>query len=265
MKSSAWIRIAGLAACVAFALPVTAQFKPSMQQQIELGQKAADQIRKEEKVLPASDPRVIEVRRIGDRLVELLPSKDGKRKPFRYSFDVIESRELNAFALPGGPIFIYTGLLDNLATEDMLAAILGHEMIHVQNEHWASAYADNQKRRLGLALLLGLIRANDTVFNLASVSDQLLFQLPYSRRHEHESDDQGLDIIVRAGYNPQGVVDVFTLLSKSGGGARGMEWISTHPDSQNRIKRVQERIRKLDRTFPAQRARPNYKGDSTKG
>lgn len=247
----------GLAAVCALALTggtaLGDMFKPSVQDQIKLGQKAAEQVRKEEKVLPDSDPRVKLVRRLGQQLVALIPKSERDKKPFQYTFDVIDSKDINAFALPGGPIFFYTGLLDNLTTEDQVAGVLGHELAHIRFEHWASAYADNQKRQLGLAVVLILLNANQTAFDIASVSDTLLFQLPYSRKNESDSDKSGFDIIVQSKMNPQGMVDVFTLLKEKGGSSRTAEWLNTHPDSDRRINNIKKRIAESGVTFPAQK------------
>jgi predicted Zn-dependent protease len=228
-------------------------FKPSVNDQIKLGQKAAAQVRTEEKVLPDSDPRVKEVRRIGRLLLERIPQSERAKKPFQYTFDVIDSKEVNAFALPGGPIFIYTGLLQNMQTQDQLAGVLGHEMAHVRYEHWASAYADNQKRQLGIAFALILLNANSTAFDIASVSDALIFQLPYSRRHESDADKSGYDVMVAADFNPQGMADVFRILKEKGGSKRTEEWLSSHPDSDKRIKNIEKRISESKATYPPQK------------
>lgn len=230
-------------------------FKPSKTDQVKLGKRAADELRKEEKgkVLPASDERVKVLRRVASRLLAVVDDKDD---PWEYSFDVIESKEINAFALPGGPTFFFTGLLDRLSTEDQLAGVLAHELTHVRREHWAYAYADNQKRALGLNLLLILTRANSTVGNLASISNEIIFDLKFSRKHESEADEQGMDMMVKAGYNPNGIKQVFELLSKTSGGGRPPEWLSDHPDDKNRIKNMQARIDKMNRTFPPQKPLP---------
>lgn len=230
-------------------------FRPSVKDQISLGKRAAADVRKKEKVLPESDPRVQELRRIGNKLVGQIPEDERKRRPFEYSFDVIESKDVNAFALPGGPIFFYTGLLDHLPNEDAVAGILGHEIVHVRNQHWASAYADNTKRRLGLAVVLTLLRAGDTVFDIASVSDSLLFSLPYSRRHESEADRVGYDMMSALGYNPQGMVDSFTTLKQLSGGGSRVEILSTHPDTDKRIQALSKRVAEEQRTFEPVRPR----------
>ncbi|MCW5939095.1 MAG: M48 family metalloprotease [Fimbriimonadaceae bacterium] len=236
-------------------------FRPSVKDQISLGKRAAADVRKKEKVLPETDPRVQELRRIGNKLVTQIPEVERKRRPFEYTFDVIDSKDVNAFALPGGPIFFYTGLLDHLPNEDAVAGILGHEIVHIRNQHWASAYADNTKRRLGLAVVLTLLRAGDTVFDIASVSDSLLFSLPYSRRHESEADRVGYDMMSALGYNPQGMVDSFTTLKQLSGGGSRVEILSTHPDTDKRIQALSKRVSEEKRSFePVQpRAEGLYK------
>jgi beta-barrel assembly-enhancing protease len=131
--------------------------------------------------------------------------------------------------------------------------VLGHEMTHVRKEHWAYAYANNLKRKLGLEVVLTLLRANDTAFNMADISDDLIFTLPYSRKHESEADALGCDAMVAAGYNPQGMIDVFKVLREGGGGGKMPEFMSDHPDELARIKKIQERVAKMNCTFPPQR------------
>jgi predicted Zn-dependent protease len=217
---------------------------------VRLGQRAAEQVRREERVLPANDARVQLVRRVGDRVLSQLSVGD---RPWQFTFDVVQNNQMNAFALPGGPVFINTGLLDRMQTEDQLAGIIGHEIIHIHREHWASAYEASQTRGLGLAVLLSLFRANRTIANIASISNDLLFTLPYSRNHEVDADNRGMDLMIAAGYNPQGMVDVFRLFQQHARGGRPPEWLSTHPDDRNRIQRLENRIRDLGGTHPPQR------------
>lgn len=248
-----WLTL--LALTIGLAVPGVADpFRPSIKQQIELGQDAAKQIRKEEKVLGDNDPRVKELRRLGELAVAQIPEKERKDKPFVYTFDVIDSKEINAFALPGGPIFFYTGLLDEMDTEDEVMAVLGHELTHIRNQHWASQYADNLKRKLGLIVVFSLLGANSDILNAADMLDDILVGLKYSRRHESEADTVGYDVLTGAGYNPQGIVDMFQVL-KAAGGSKPPEILSSHPDTDNRIKNIQEKIKKDKRKFPALRPR----------
>ncbi|RYG35430.1 hypothetical protein EON81_12750 [bacterium] len=225
-------------------------FKPSQRQQIELGLKAAAEIRKEEKVLPASDPRVQTLRRVARRLLNTV---DGRNEPWEYSFDVIDSKELNAFALPGGPVFFYTGLMDKMKTEDELAGVLSHELTHVRKEHWAYAYRDSQKRNLLLNLGLIFARADRNTANLASLGSSVLFDLPFSRSHETQADTMGFDMMVKSGYNPEGMADVFELLRSESKGGKPPEFLSSHPDDKNRINRIRELAKKNSGNYPTMR------------
>ncbi len=229
-------------------------FRPSVKDQIALGQRAKATVEKEMKVLPETDVRVVEMRQIGAELVARIPEKERKDRPFQYTFDVVDDPELNAFALPGGPIFFNSGLLNRLTTRDQVAGILAHEIIHVRNQHWASSYADNQKRRLGLGIVLTVLGAGDVVFDLASVADTVLFTLSYSRKHESEADSWGYDLALRTGYNPKGLIEVFDVL-KAGGGGGGPEWLSTHPDTTRRQKALTDRLSREKATLPTPRLR----------
>ena len=226
-------------------------FRPSAKQQLELGTRAAADLRKQSKdhLLPDSDARVILVRKVGERLINTFRERE-KDKPWKFSFDVIDDKTVNAFALPGGPMFVYTGLLSKLKTEDELAGVLGHELTHVRREHWAYQYADSMKRSLGLTALLLIFRANNTVANLANVSNEVLFDLRYSRGHESEADNTGLDCMFAAGYNPNGMADVFRMLGEQAGKGAPPEFLSDHPSDKRRVQNIQDRIKTLPGPFP---------------
>jgi beta-barrel assembly-enhancing protease len=227
-------------------------FKPSPNQQAQLGQRAAADLKKKEKVLPETDPRVVMVRKVGNHLLSTF--KDDK--PWKFSFDVIASKEVNAFALPGGPTFVYTGLLEKLKTQDELAGVLGHELTHVRREHWAYGYRDEQKRSLGLAALLIFTHANRSTADIASIGNDVIFNLPFSRKHESEADNGGIRMMVDAGYNPQGIVDVFKILASLSGKGAPPEFLSDHPSDAKRIKAMQDNVDKLNKTFDPQRPLP---------
>src|SRR5688572_2681558 len=226
-------------------------FKPSKSDQVKLGLRAAADIKRQVRVLPNDDPRVQLLREVAGRL--LAASPDAKGEPWRYSFDVINNKQVNAFALPGGPTFFYTGLFDKFRTEDQLAAVLAHELTHTRKEHWANAYASQQKRALGLTVLLMVFRANRTVTDLASISNDLLLTLPFARKDETQADDIGFEMMVKAGYNPQGMADVFQILRDSAKGGKPPEFLSTHPDDKGRISRIVAKIENSNRTYASQR------------
>ncbi|AIE83611.1 peptidase M48, Ste24p [Fimbriimonas ginsengisoli Gsoil 348] len=228
-----------------------AQFsKPSAAQQLQLGKQAARELRSKERVLPAGDPRVEVVRRVGRRLLAAMADRTS---PWEYSFDVIDSNQINAFALPGGPTFVYTGLLSHLKSEDELAGVMGHELTHVRKEHWAYAYRDQQRNNALLTLGALVFRPSRGVLDAAGLGSTLLLDLPFSRRHETEADQGGMDLMVRAGYNPQGMVDVFQMLNETSKGGRPPEFLSDHPSDSKRIRRMQEQANSMNRNFAPQR------------
>lgn len=223
--------------------------KPSTKEQVDLGLGAAKELRSKQKVLPSTDKRVVIVRQIGEKLASCA---NVKGKPWKFSFDVIESKEVNAFALPGGPTFIYTGLLDKLTTEDELAGVMGHELTHVIREHWASQVADQRGKALGLGAILEITKASDVARQVVGITNEMIFNTAFSRRHETQADEGGLDLMTKAGFNPQGIVDVFTLLSKQPGG-KPAEFLSDHPSDGRRISHMQDLIKKRSESFPAMR------------
>lgn len=235
----------GLAACQASA----DQFMPSKSEQVKLGMQAADQIRKQQHVLPDTDPRVRLVRKIGEKL---LGTVDMKGLPWKFSFDVIESKEVNAFALPGGPTFVYTGLMDKLESEDELAGVMGHEMTHVLREHWARQYASTQKRELGIGILLTVLHANGAMQDLGNVLD-VVEQTKYSRSEESQADEGGFDKVVAAGWNPEGMADVFRMFQKEESGGQQIAFLNDHPSDKSRVERIESMIQASHKTFPPQR------------
>ncbi|MDR3690427.1 MAG: M48 family metalloprotease [Fimbriimonas sp.] len=244
----------GLSIIVSAAISPTAfcgadAFRPSPEQQVKLGKRVADALRKQEHVLPASDPRVKTLRRVARRILATFDERDAV---WEYSFDVIDSKEVNAFALPGGSTFFFTGLLDRIKTEDELAGVLGHELTHVRKQHWAYAYADSERRNLGLTVLLMAVRANSNIANLAGLTNEVVFDLPFSRKHETEADDGGFDASIAAGYNPEGLADTFEMLRQVVKDGAPPEFFSDHPDDKNRIKRIEDKISASGRNFPAQ-------------
>ncbi len=250
MKSIFAIPVAALAMSVA--TPALADpFKPGKADQVKLGQQAAAEIRRKERVLPSHDARVQTLRRVGSRLIAAMTPAQ-RREPWQYSFDVIENKRLNAFALPGGPVFFYTGLMERMNTEDELAGVLAHEITHVQREHWAYQYRDTQKARGLLTIGMLIFKPSRTVGNIAGIATQLKF-LQFSRKHETESDTQGFDLMVRAGYNPEGMARVFEMLGKASGGGKPPEFLSSHPSDRNRVRNIRDRAARSGRTYPALR------------
>jgi predicted Zn-dependent protease len=222
--------------------------KPSVDEQKKIGQQAAQQILAKNREV--HDSRSEAFQQMGNRLVAALPPSD--RNKWDYSFHVIDSKEINAFAVPGGPMFMYTGLYDIMPTLDSLAAVTGHEMTHVRLEHWAKAYQKQQSRDFWLGLGLSIFHAGRAVQSIAGLADNAL-SLKYSRGEEDQADQGGLENMVAAGFNPQGMIQLFQVLQKvsGNGGGLGGAFLSDHPLTSDRIKHAEQRIAAMHgRSFP---------------
>jgi predicted Zn-dependent protease len=151
-RAWAGILLMSLAFGAASALPARADmFTPSAKDQIRLGDQAAAEVMRKYRVIYDDRSRAVED--VGNRLLDALPPKE--RGPWNYRFHLIESKEINAFALPGGNVFMFTGLYNRMRSEDELAAVMGHELTHVREQHWAKMAGAQAKRQAGLAVILG--------------------------------------------------------------------------------------------------------------
>lgn len=154
-----------------------------------------------------------------------------------------ESKELNAFALPGGKIGVYTGLLKAATNQDQLAAVIGHEVGHVLARH--SAERVSQESAANIGTQLGSVVAASQGVNidpqLIGLGANVFFLLPYSRTHESEADVIGLDIMAKAGFDPRQSITLWENMARMGGGAPA-EMLSTHPSSETRIRNLSERM-----------------------
>ena len=217
--------------------------------QKKIGDQAAAQVLKQ--YPEVFDARAKHFNQIGQRLVRALPASD--RNTWNFKFHVLDSKTVNAFALPGGNMFMFTGLYQLLSTDDALAGVTGHEMTHVRLQHWAQANAKQQERQAGIGLLLGLFHAGRAVQTIAGLADTAI-GLKYSRGEEDQADQGGLQNMVAAGYNPQGMIELFQALEKvsGNGGSIGGDFLSNHPLTSDRIKHTKQRIAALQssRTFP---------------
>jgi predicted Zn-dependent protease len=245
---------AGVVAAPLLAAPPAEAFslvsKPNSNDQKKIGEKATQDILR--KYREVTDGRAAHFNSIGQRLVSALPQAERDRWDFH--FHVLDDKEANAFALPGGHMFLFTGLYSKMETDDAVAAVTGHEMTHVRKEHWAKAYAKQQERQLGLSILLWGLKANRNWQNVAGLADNII-TMKFSRGEEDEADAGGLQNMVDADFNPDGMVQLFRTLQKlsGNGGAFGVDWMSDHPMTKDRIKRTEDRIASLKRrnSFPA--------------
>jgi len=178
-------------------------------------------------------------------------AKASERPDLPWTFTVVDDPIVNAFALPGGPIFISRGILTYMNSEAQLVSVLGHEIGHVTAKHSVSQISKQQILSIGLVGAMVVRPELQQFGGLAQQGLGVLF-LKYGRDDETQADDLGFRYMTRANYNPSEMAAMFTTLQRvSGGeGSRGTpEWLSTHPDPGNRVARTNERIAAAGRSF----------------
>lgn len=211
----------------------------SAAQDVELGRRAASEIRRE---LPIVRDRRLEnyVGRIGERLVSAIPAR--LRQPqFRYTFQVVDRQDINAFALPGGPIFVNRGMLAAARNDGEVAGVIAHELSHVVLRHATAQATKGLKFQFGALAgqILGSMVGGRTGAIIANGSQIGIgaYLLKYSREYERDADLLGAQIMARAGFDPRDMANMFrTIAQRSGGG--GPEWLSDHPNPANRYAAI---------------------------
>jgi len=178
---------------------------------------------------------------------EIVASSDAKNTPYKFSFQVLnDNKTINAFALPGGPIFITEALLKRLTTRGQIAGVLGHEIAHVVARHSAEHIAKAQLTQgLTGAAVLATYDPDDPASRNSAVVAAMIGQavnMRFGRQDELESDRLGVKFVSQAGYDPRAMVDVMAVL-KEASKTRTPEFFNTHPNPENRVTRINEAIK----------------------
>lgn len=200
--------------------------------------------------LPDNDPRVIRVRKVGERISQavhqyLTDHGQAERiQSLQWQYNVVEDSTVNAWVMPGGKVMFYTGILPLMESDDDLAVVMAHEVAHVIARH------GNERMSQQLVVMLGAIsleaalmeKPEETrnLFLLAYGVGGQLGTLAYSRRHELEADRLGMIFMAMAGYNPETAVTFWERMHNHVGGAEPPQFLSTHPTSSARITAARE-------------------------
>jgi beta-barrel assembly-enhancing protease len=212
----------------------------SPEQEVALGMKSAPQMAAQMGGLSQNQQAAALVKRVGSALVS---ASVAAKSPYKYSFHLLaDPKTINAFALPGGPIFITEGLLRLLKTEGELAAVLGHEIGHVIARHSSERLAKEQLTRG----LVGAVAVGSGDYGTAQLGQLVgsMINMKYGRSDELESDSLGVRIGTEAGYDPRAMIRVMEVLAQASGGSRQPEFFSTHPAPENRSAKIKEAIAK---------------------
>jgi beta-barrel assembly-enhancing protease len=220
----------------------------SPEQEIAMGLQSAPQMAQEFGGLSRNQQAAAVVKSVGQRIVQ---NSTAKNTPYQYDFHLLADQQtINAFALPGGQIFITEALLFRLSkdgrslNEDMLAGVLGHEVGHVVARHSAEKLAQMELAQ-GLTGAVTMAtydpnNPNSGAYIAQAVSNML--QLKYGRDQELQSDNLGVRFMLEAGYDPELLVDVMEVLKQAAGPNRTPEFQSTHPDPENRQEHIKAAI-----------------------
>lgn len=215
------------------------------QEEIALGLQSAPQMAHEFGGLDPDASAQRLVKSVGQHIVA-----NSKAKGTEWQFDfhlLADNRTVNAFALPGGQIFITRALFDKLRREDLLAGVLAHEIVHVVGRHSSQQIA---KQQLAQGLTGAVITASgdyDTG-RLAAFVGQMI-NMKYGRNDELQSDSLGVRFMAESGYDPNAMIEVMDILAQSGPGGQAPDFFSTHPNPSNRIENIQRAINDL-KTIP---------------
>jgi hypothetical protein len=254
------VTLAVFAATTAAQTPIVApKNKYSPADDVKLGQEAAQQVEKE---LPVMRDQQVNgyLNAIGRRLVESIPP-EFRHPEFRYSFTGVNLREINAFALPGGPMFIYRGMIEKAHNEGEVAGVMAHELSHVALRHGtaqqtkATPYAIGQiAGQIAGAIIggrTGAIIAQGSQFGIGT------YFMKFSREYERQADLLGSRIMAGAGYDPRDMANVFkTIQQESGPG--GPQWLSDHPDPGNRYDYINREAQLLRVPASPRRVTPEF-------
>jgi predicted Zn-dependent protease len=231
----------------------------SVEEEVAIGKQAAAQVG--QKMPALRDAQVAGyLRRLGLRLAGHAP---GPKYP--YTFAVVDDGEINAFALPGGPVFVHRGVFRAATNESQLAGVVAHEIAHIAQRHAASQLTKTMLTNWGIGLL-GAVLGNTGGAGPTQVAAGLLANgafLKFSRDDEAEADRVGLDILMRAGWDARGMVELFEILRREARRDPGAVevFLSTHPSPQDRISWLQADVarshggRRDSREFQAVKAR----------
>ena len=187
--------------------------------------------------LNSNGPLTRRVRAIANKIIPTVGVFRKDALSWDWQVNVINSDQLNAWAMPGGKIAFYSGIIEQLDLNDSeIAAIMGHEIAHALREHSRERVSEETNKSLVIGILGAATGASQGAQALADLAYQTTVGLPNSRLHETESDRIGVELMARAGYDPRAAINMWKKMSAASSGSSGPEFLSTHPSHDTRIK-----------------------------
>ena len=221
--------------------------KYKVQDDVKIGTDASRQVEQQFPILNDRQAQAY-VERVGERLVAAIPA-EFRQPAFDYRFQVVNARDINAFALPGGPMYVNRGMIEAAKNEGEMAGVMAHEISHVALRHATAQQTKlnnplNQILGIG-AILGGAILGGGTGAQLGQMIVAGSF-LRYSRDYETQADILGARIMADAGYDPRDLANMFRTIANQSGGGRSPEWLSSHPDPGNRYQKINQEAQYLN-------------------
>ena len=241
-----WTMLAAPFALIAQTQIKAPKNKYKVQDDVKAGREYSAQVEKEFPILRDAESTAY-LESVGRRLVNAIPA-EFQEPAFQYSFKIVNARDINAFALPGGPMYVNRGMIEAANNEGEMAGVMAHEISHVALRH-STAQMTQQSNPLKQILGIGAIIAGGVVLGQTGAAlGQTLYNgllvYPYSREYETQADTLGAQIMARAGYDPRQMANMFKTIQKQGG-SQGPEWLSDHPDPGNRYEAINREAQAL--------------------
>lgn len=209
----------------------------------DIGEKAFDEVKKESTI--NADPRLnAMIQRVGQRI-----AMAAARPDYEWEFIIIKDPQINAFALPGGKVAFYDGILPVCEDEAGMAVVMGHEVAHALARHGAERMSQQEILTLGKVAIMAALggespATREMILRAYGVGTTLGVALPYSRTQESEADEIGLILMAKAGYDPAKAVDFWRRMAAQSRGKAGFEFLSTHPSDETRIRKLEAQLPK---------------------
>jgi len=223
-----------LQSCVT--LPETGQKKlmlTSQAQEIQMGDQGYQEVLQTAKIIK-TEPAYSILQDVGSRIASQANQPD-----FQWEYNLIDENQMNAWCMPGGKIAVYTGILSFMKNEAGMAAVIGHEVAHATLRHAGQRIS----QQFGLSAILGIVsgglqnsKNHDAVLSAMGVGSNLFVAMPFSRKHETESDLVGLNYMAKAGYDPREAIAFWQRFAQATAGSAPPEFMSTHPGAETRIQ-----------------------------
>lgn len=196
-------------------------------------------------VLDTNKAQLNRLKNISNRLIGQVGAYRPDAAKWQWEVHTIKSDQLNAFVMPGGKIMFYTGIIDRLnLTDDEIAAIMGHEMSHALREHSRERLSREYATQTGIGVAASIFGLSQGQAELANLAGDFGLSRPHSRTQESEADQIGLELMARAGYNPQAAISLWQKMQRASQG-EPPQFLSTHPTSGNRIAQIQALLPKV--------------------